>query len=307
MKATFNISLLLLGALLISLNFNSSEQDISSYNETPERTILVKYGEEVFRRENCIECHTLNLKNESAERISLDDYGGNRSNKWIYTLIISPQYILPGATMPSFEHLQATRFNREVLRKTFRNDKSISADEFEMAWNTLNQQADALLKEMSDDYDSPQEKSEILALIAFLQFIPQSPEQEKLNIIANLKAQEEIIAYDKLFEENDSTLYALANDPKNIPRGRELFLSNCAVCHGPNAGGEIGPNLTDEYWIYGGKDSDIAETIFHGKPRGMPGHKYSLSPTQIGEIISYIKSMKGVEIPNPKAPQGEKE
>ena len=40
-----------------------------------------------------------------------------------------------------------------------------------------------------------------------------------------------------------------------IEAGREVFLTTCAACHGEDAKGnrEVGaPNLTDQYWIYGG-------------------------------------------------------
>ena len=36
-------------------------------------------------------------------------------------------------------------------------------------------------------------------------------------------------------------------------RARQLFQSNCAACHGAQGQGHIGPNLTDTFWLHGGK------------------------------------------------------
>jgi cytochrome c oxidase cbb3-type subunit 3 len=33
---------------------------------------------------------------------------------------------------------------------------------------------------------------------------------------------------------------------------KTIYTTNCAACHRADGGGQIGPNLTDEYWILGG-------------------------------------------------------
>src|SRR5574343_592852 len=50
----------------------------------------------------------------------------------------------------------------------------------------------------------------------------------------------------------------LAQEPKVLAMGAEVFTGKCASCHGNELQGLIGPNLTDKYWIHGkGKISDI--------------------------------------------------
>ena len=54
-----------------------------------------------------------------------------------------------------------------------------------------------------------------------------------------------------------------------IEAGRQVFLTNCAACHGEDAKGnqDLGaPNLSDQFWIYGG---DI-EKIVTSYPRRTP-------------------------------------
>ena len=71
-------------------------------------------------------------------------------------------------------------------------------------------------------------------------------------------------------------------------------------------GGNVGPNLTDDYWLHKGSLNDIFHTIKVGYPdKGMQSWSNQFSPKEISYLASYIKSLKGTNPPNPKAPQGE--
>lgn len=93
-------------------------------------------------------------------------------------------------------------------------------------------------------------------------------------------------------------------DEASINSGKETFTNMCASCHGSNGQGDIGPNLADDYWIYGGSIKNIFKTITNGTPNGMQAWKAQLSPKTIQELGSYIKSIKGT-VANGKEPQGE--
>ena len=80
----------------------------------------------------------------------------------------------------------------------------------------------------------------------------------------------------------------------------------CASCHRDDGGGNIGPNLTDEYWLHGGSISDIYKSIKYGIPqKGMIAWEPLLSPEQMRDVSSYILTLVGTNPPNAKAPQGE--
>ena len=85
-----------------------------------------------------------------------------------------------------------------------------------------------------------------------------------------------------------------------------MFDINCSACHGKSAEGTVGPNLTDDYWLHGGTVQDVFKSIKYGwSEKGMKSWKDDFSPSQIAELTSYIKSLKGSNPPNPKEKQGE--
>jgi cytochrome c oxidase cbb3-type subunit 3 len=80
-----------------------------------------------------------------------------------------------------------------------------------------------------------------------------------------------------------------------IARGRELFVSmNCAGCHGYDAAGNMGPNLTDRYWRYGGTPSGVYKSIYEGRPQGMPAWGVALPREEIWKIVAYLQSLGGM-------------
>ena len=78
------------------------------------------------------------------------------------------------------------------------------------------------------------------------------------------------------------------------------------ACHLAEGQGSVGPNLTDEYWIHGGGVKDIFKTIKYGYPdKGMQSWQTTYSPVQMQQLATYIRTLKGTNPPNPKAPQGD--
>ena len=97
-------------------------------------------------------------------------------------------------------------------------------------------------------------------------------------------------------------------DAAVVSAGAAVFQTNCVACHGDNGQGVVGPNLTDEYWLHGGKINNVFKTIKYGIPeKGMISWEKTLTPKQISDVANFVKSLKGTNPPNPKAPQGEKE
>jgi cytochrome c oxidase cbb3-type subunit 3 len=95
-------------------------------------------------------------------------------------------------------------------------------------------------------------------------------------------------------------------DASGIAAGQATFITNCAACHGKLGEGGVGPNLTDDYWLHGGKINDIFKTIKYGYPeKGMRSWKDEFSPVKMAEMASFIKSLHGTNPPNGKEKQGD--
>ena len=106
----------------------------------------------------------------------------------------------------------------------------------------------------------------------------------------------------------DETTVKLVTDPQVISAGQAIFQQNCMACHGDHAQGNVGPNLTDDYWLHGGKINEVFKTIKYGVlAKGMPTWEKQLSPKQISDVANFVKSLHGTNPAGAKAAQGTKE
>jgi cytochrome c oxidase cbb3-type subunit 3 len=105
-------------------------------------------------------------------------------------------------------------------------------------------------------------------------------------------------------ELNDKTLLLMSSVPARVQDGRKIFEQFCVVCHQQNGEGSVGPNLTDDYWIHGGKPMQILTTVMNGVPeKGMVAWGGQLGPGRAQTVVAYVLSIKGRNLPG-KAPQG---
>jgi len=92
-----------------------------------------------------------------------------------------------------------------------------------------------------------------------------------------------------------------AEDESDIQQGKELFVWKCSVCHdargqtavADRAGGWVGPWLDAETISSLGEDG-VRDTTMVGTAR-MPGWQYVLEPTQVDQIIAYLKTVTNTE------------
>lgn len=104
--------------------------------------------------------------------------------------------------------------------------------------------------------------------------------------------------------EKEMLTMAPSTDAAVLEEGKQVFTVNCVACHRADAGGLVGPNLTDDYWIHGSEFKDTLQTISNGVPeKGMVTWKGLLKPTQIYAVASYIYTLRGSNPPNPKPPE----
>jgi len=86
----------------------------------------------------------------------------------------------------------------------------------------------------------------------------------------------------------------LSKDGAALNIGRNLFLNNCATCHGSDGGGAPGfPNLTDKDWLYGGDPDTLVTTIGGGRNGIMPPWGDALGARGVEDVLSYVMSLGG--------------
>ena len=106
--------------------------------------------------------------------------------------------------------------------------------------------------------------------------------------------------------ESDIATLTPSKDPNILAQGKKTFLTLCAPCHRPDAGGLVGPNLCDDYWIHGSNFADNVKTIWNGVPeKGMITWKKTLKPTDVYDVASYIYTLRGTHPKNPKPPENQ--
>jgi cytochrome c oxidase cbb3-type subunit 3 len=93
-----------------------------------------------------------------------------------------------------------------------------------------------------------------------------------------------------------------------VKKGQIVFETNCVPCHKEKGIGDIGPNLTDEYWINSkGTPATNFPVVFNGVPdKGMPTWSQTLSNDEIYQVVSYVQTLHNTHQPGGKAPQGNK-
>lgn len=98
-----------------------------------------------------------------------------------------------------------------------------------------------------------------------------------------------------------------------LDAGKAIFEGTnnaCFTCHRNDLGGQVGPNLTDDYWIHGNKFQDVVNSIKSGFPdKGMQpfGTGAKLTDEQTAQLASYIISKHGTHPADPKPIDPERE
>lgn len=84
-----------------------------------------------------------------------------------------------------------------------------------------------------------------------------------------------------------------AGDAAAVATGEKLFTAyNCIDCHGAGGGGAMGPSLADGRWHFGGSDAEVFESIYQGRPEGMPAWGGMLGRDQVWLLVSYVRSLE---------------
>ena len=78
-----------------------------------------------------------------------------------------------------------------------------------------------------------------------------------------------------------------------LATGSKLYVAyNCIDCHGADGSGAMGPSLADGRWHFGGTAPEVYESIFQGRPDGMPAWGSLLSSDQVWTLVTYVRSLE---------------
>jgi len=92
----------------------------------------------------------------------------------------------------------------------------------------------------------------------------------------------------------------LEGNAQAISNGKAMFRNRCAGCHGPDARGYLGPDLTG-YWAAGGADDRMFDIV----RRGVPGTEMTgADPSRvldkdIWQILAFVRTLSGASVPAP--------
>jgi len=86
-------------------------------------------------------------------------------------------------------------------------------------------------------------------------------------------------------------------DKKAIATGSQLFIGyNCLDCHGADGSGAMGPSFQDGRWHFGGSPAEVFESIYQGRPDGMPAWGGRISNDQIWMLTAYVRSLSSKDL-----------
>ena len=106
-------------------------------------------------------------------------------------------------------------------------------------------------------------------------------------------------------EINEEALGRLMQDPAMMKDGQSIYKLRCVQCHADRGQGNIGPNLTDDHWIYGSASlMELFEIVSNGRAqKGMPTWSRTLSPVEVAQVAAYVGTLRNTNVAG-RAPQG---
>lgn len=217
-----------------------------------------------------------------------------------------------------------SRFDSEIEDSSSKSgeEKSFLSELYEKAWNIapVSKEADI---DLGHDFDGIRELDNslppwwlymfygtIIFAVAYIWYYnvsekgpSQIQEYQIAMEVAELQKAQQLSAQGNMIDETSVTVLM---EPAAIEEGKEIYVANCAVCHGHAGEGLVGPNFVDKYWVHGGSINDIFRTIKYGVPeKGMIAWKDQLRPAAMQKVASYILTFQGTNPPNQKEAEGE--
>ncbi|MBI5741675.1 MAG: cytochrome-c oxidase, cbb3-type subunit II [Nitrospirae bacterium] len=263
-------------------------------------TALQLAGRDIYQREGCVNCHTQTVRPLKTEVQRYGEYskagefaydhpflwgskrtgpdlariGGKYPDAWHYRHFEDPASFFAESNMPAYAWLKDERLV----------PSSVEAHMKALSFPYKNEEIAALSV-----------KSELDALVSYMQVIGTSVAKRPVAATTHVEVAEE-----------SHLQNPFAGDAQAIASGKMIYADNCAVCHDDDAEGDIGPDLTDDVFLYAEgdlPDNDYFEIINNGTTAGiveegrrakggMPAYKDVLSKDAIWSVIAYIRSLQ---------------
>lgn len=102
-------------------------------------------------------------------------------------------------------------------------------------------------------------------------------------------------------QEKKEALNPFRGNPDAISVGKNHFRVICSKCHHKDAGGDTGPDLTDDTWLHGSGDLEVYMVIMEGVSKNealqepfrgaMPAYSSMLGVTKVLEVMAWVASV----------------
>jgi len=215
---------------------------------------------------------------------------------WHYNHFLDPKSIEKQTIMPKYPWFNTRNIDTSSTPKKIRAMQKIGVPYpngyDKIANQDLMKQAAEIVKDLKNNGIATDELKQVVAMIAYLHRLGADIMAEKKDDQQNQKLKMPVEPL---------------TDEAKLASGKDIYVKNCAACHGQlGEGNQIGPNLTDKYWLHGGSNDDIYTITANGFPsKGMQAWKYLLKEDDLNIVVSYIISILDSNPPNAKAAQGE--
>jgi cytochrome c oxidase cbb3-type subunit 2 len=262
-------------------------------------TALQLAGRDIYQREGCNNCHTQDIRPLKTEVMRYGEYSkaGEFANDRPFlwgSKRTGPDIARVGSKYPDAWHIQHFKDPRAVVAISIMPVYGWMADyKLDPARAESHMKANGFLY-TADDIAQLASKTELDALIAYMQQLGTAVKKVPVAVASSGIAVKDIVN-------------PKAGDAAAITLGSKLFADKCAMCHGEDGKGGIGPSVVDDVFfsIPGDlPDGDYQEVINNGIHPGqleegrvatgtMPDFASEMSQDEIWSTVAYIRSLQG--------------
>lgn len=140
-----------------------------------------------------------------------------------------------------------------------------------------------------------------IAYVAWYHVNPFMPTLPQRHDIAQARALDKQFGEIRQIPLSDDKIVMIMQEDFWLEQGAAIFGSSCAICHGSQGQGLVGPNLTDDLYKSVASLTDIVAVIRDGAGNGaMPPQANVLNPSEIELVAAYTASIRGRNLPTPE-------